>query len=232
MRVHVLQHIPFEGLGSIQAWLDRRRAKISWTCFFESDQLPEVSDLDFIIALGGPMSVNDEQSFPWLTEEKQFVAAAIKAGKPVLGICLGAQLIASSLGASVYPGAHKEIGWFDIESTTDSEQVFHFPKRSSVFHWHGETFDLPSGAIQLARSAVCENQAFQLGTNVIGLQFHLEMMPENVDAITTHCKNELVEGAFIQTAATIRRMPAREYEQTNRLMDKVLDYITQSIIVA
>jgi GMP synthase-like glutamine amidotransferase len=227
MKVQVLQHVPFEGLGSIQQWLDARGAVTQWTRFYEAHRLPDMADVDLIIALGGPMSVNDESTLPWLVEEKRLIAKAIKAGKPVLGICLGAQLIANALGARIYPNPQKEIGWFDIESTSERSAFFRFPEKSTVFHWHGETFDLPPGAVQLARSAACVNQAFQIGERVIGLQFHLETTPESADAITTNCRDELVKAAYIQSEATIRSAESASYARINALMDEVLNYITR-----
>ena len=119
MRIHVLQHVAFEGLGCIEAWLENRHAIVTFTRFFESDALPNLDDVDFIIALGGPMSVNDEDRFPWLADEKQFLAKAIQENKIVLGICLGCQLIASALGAKVYPNRDQEIGWFPVEKKFD-----------------------------------------------------------------------------------------------------------------
>jgi GMP synthase-like glutamine amidotransferase len=229
MRVQILQHVPFEGLGSIQSWLDARGADVNWTLFYDNPQLPDLVDVDLIIALGGPMSVNDEAELPWLVDEKQFIAAAIRAGKAVLGICLGAQLIASSLGASVYPNKLKEIGWFDIKSVSENPDCFCFPKWATVFHWHGETFDLPPGAIRLASSAACANQAFQIGANVIGLQFHLETTPDSADAIITHCRDELVAGEFVQTEGVMRAVEASSYPRINALMAQVLDYLMNGI---
>lgn len=227
MNVHVLQHVPFEGLGSIGAWLDERGAQTQYTRFFDSARLPGLTDLDLIIAMGGPMSVNDEADLPWLGEEKRFVAEAIQGGKAVLGICLGAQLIANALGAPVYPGPHKEIGWFDIESTSSSSVLFQFPEKTKVFHWHGETFDLPPGATQLARSGGCENQAFQIGPRAIGLQFHLETTPESAASLIANCRNELVPGRFIQSEEELRRVPASAYAGINALMAQVLAYLTR-----
>ena len=228
MKVHVLQHVPFEGLGSIESWLVERGAKIGTTRFFEVPLLPHVANLGLIIALGGPMSVNDEADLPWLKAEKRFISEAIHAGKPVLGICLGAQLIASALGARVYPGQHKEIGWFDIESTSNRPDLFQFPKTAKVFHWHGETLDLPPGAFRLARSKGCENQAFQVGPKVMGLQFHLETTPESADSLIVHCGNELVDGPFIQSEEELRKVPAAAYAAINALMAEVLTYLTRS----
>lgn len=227
MKVHVLQHVPFEGLGSIEPWLVARGATVSYTRFFESSRLPKPMDLDLVIALGGPMSVNDEADLPWLKEEKRFVAEAVNSGKAVLGICLGAQLIAGARGARVYPGPHKEIGWFDIESTSDRPDMFRFPKKMKVFHWHGETFDLPRDATRLARSAGCQNQAFQIGSRAIGLQFHLETTPASTESLIVHCRNELVDGRFIQSEEELREAPMAAYAAVNALMDDVLTYLTR-----
>ena len=226
MNVHVLQHVPFEGLGSIESWLKSHNADVSTTRFFENPTLPLLNDLDLVIAMGGPMSVTDEAALPWLVQEKRFVREAIRRGIPVLGVCLGAQLIASALGARVYQNPRKEIGWFQIEATPASGDVFRFPGKCTVFHWHGETFDLPSGAIRLARSAACDNQAFQLGRNVIGLQFHLETTPESAWSLIDNGKDELVAGPYIRTEAELREAPDAAYAEINSLMGKVLSYIT------
>ncbi len=227
MNVHILQHVPFEGLGSMEPWLRMHSAKISTTRFYEPWTLPDVDQLDLIIAMGGPMSVNDEAELPWLVKEKQFIRAAIQQGIPVLGICLGAQLIASALGARVYAGRQREIGWFDIDAVPHACGAFTFPKTATVFHWHGETFDLPAAAVHLARSVACEHQAFQIGPNVIGLQFHLETTPASADAIITHCRNELVADTFVQTEDALRAVPAAAYECINALMAEVLDYLVR-----
>ena len=171
MKVHVLQHVPFEGLGSMAAWLSDRGAEVQYTRFFASPDLPDPGNLDLVIAMGGPMSVNDEREYPWLAAEKAFIRETVRRGTAVLGVCLGAQLIAGALGAKVFPNAEKEIGWFPVEAVAADGDVFRLPRKATVFHWHGETFDLPRGAVRIARSAGCENQAFQIGKNVIGLQF-------------------------------------------------------------
>jgi len=226
MRVHVLQHVAFEDIGNMATWLANRNAAMSYTRFYETSSLPELDDIDLIIAMGGPMSVNDEAELPWLKAEKQFIRTAIERGLPVIGICLGAQLIASALGARIYPNKNKEIGWFDIEATPTAANVFAFPPRATVFHWHGETFDLPRGAIRLAKSSGCENQAFQIGTNVIGLQFHLETTPESLDAIATNCGDELVEATYVQSETEIRAVPGAAYAGIANLMNNILDYVT------
>jgi GMP synthase-like glutamine amidotransferase len=229
VHVHVLQHVPFEDLGSIAGWLAQRDAAVTYTRFYESATLPDPSAVDLVIALGGPMSVNDERDLPWLVAEKTFVHACVAAGKPVLGICLGAQLIASAQGALVYPGPCKEIGWFPIAGVPVPAGAFAFPATTTVFHWHGETFDLPDGAVPLARSAGCEHQAFQLGSRVIGLQFHLDTTADAADAIIGHCRDELVDGTYIQSEAAMRGVPPSTYAAINALMAEVLSYLTRDV---
>jgi GMP synthase-like glutamine amidotransferase len=173
------------------------------------------------------MSVNDEQMFPWLVHEKRFIGDVIARGKPVLGICLGAQMIANVLGSKVYPNPEKEIGWFPIQSTptTGPHNVFRFSDQCMVFHWHGETFDLPQGATRLAKSAACRNQAFQFGANVIGLQFHLETTPASARELVANCRDELVPAKYVQSEASILAVPAEHYRAINTLMDEVLSFL-------
>lgn len=226
-RAHYLQHVPFEGLGSIAAWLDAAGYRTTCTRFFESADLPAAQEIDLLVVMGGPMSVNDEARHPWLAEEKSFVRAVIDAGKPVLGVCLGAQLIAAALGARVYANADKEIGWLPVQATATGAGLFRFPAQAEVFHWHGETFDLPPGATRLASSAGCANQAFQYGERVIGLQFHLETTPDTAHEIVAHCRDELRPARYVQDAAQILAAPPARYADINRLMAQVLDWLTR-----
>lgn len=231
MKVHVLQHAPFEDLGSIRFCLDQRGAEISYTRCFAGERVPRLAEFDLLIAMGGPMSVNDEQDFPWLKDEKLLIQNAIARDIPVLGVCLGAQLIAGALGARVYPNPVKEIGWFPIHAVERAESSFVFPSACTVFHWHGETFDLPEGATPLARSEACEHQAFQLKRNVIGLQFHLEMTPESTLAMVENCRHELIPDRYVQSEAELRAAPASRYRITNDLMSEVLSYLVGALVV-
>lgn len=227
MIARVLQHVPFEGLGHIARWLDARSADIRWTRLHAGDAVPDSPDADLIIALGGPMSVNDEHEFPWLRAEKAFLRRAVERGGAVLGICLGAQLIASSFGARVYPNREREIGWFDIEGLPGGPDDFPFAPRERVFHWHGETFDLPPGARPLARSAACEHQAFQIGPRTLGLQFHLETTPASARQLVEHARRELTAARFVQSERDILGAPDTDFERIHRRMADVLDYLTR-----
>lgn len=228
MKVHVLQHVPFEDIGSMASWFRENGARINYTRFFQSHVLPDVRDVDLVVAMGGPMSVNDESTLPWLRQEKQFIRDVIGRGIPVVGICLGAQLIAGAMGARVFKNREKEIGWYPVESVPSAGNVFCFPEKCTVFHWHGETFDLPSGAVLLARSDRCKNQAFQIGRRVIGMQFHMETTPESVELLIENCGDELLPDPGIQTREEIRKAPVDLYRAINGLMCDILAFVTKT----
>ena len=226
MHAHYLQHVPFEGLGSIEPWLLERDYTISHTPLFASQDVPAPASIDLLIVLGGPMSVNDETDYPWLVAEKHFIHEYLTTGKPLLGICLGAQFIASASGAKVYPNTEKEIGWFPVTAVPRAPTCFQFPPTLTAFHWHGETFDLPAHATLLASSAACKHQAFQMGSNIIGLQFHLETTPEAARKLVTNCRHEITPAPFVQTEQQIRAASQRNYEIINGEMNRVLTYLT------
>jgi GMP synthase-like glutamine amidotransferase len=226
MRAHYFQHVPFEELGSIRPWLEAAGCEITVTQFFKSWELPDPGEIDLLVVMGGPMSVNDEIQYPWILPEKDYIRNAVRSGKSVLGICLGAQLIASAMGARVYKNSEKEIGWFPVNWIAPLEgATFEFPASSEVFHWHGETFDLPNGALQLANSAGCKNQAFQLGKSVIGLQFHLESTKESTMELVQHCRDELVPSRFVQTEKIILSASPEKYRRINAMMGRILDFL-------
>lgn len=226
MKVHWFQHVPFEGLGSILPWLIAHGHSVHHHAVYNYTVLPDLPEVDALIVMGGPMSVNDTIALPWLSSEKQFIRQMLAAGKPVLGICLGAQLIANALGAEIYANPEKEIGWWPLHkmTSTESAATFQFPVDFEAFHWHGETFDLPPAATLLASSEVCQNQAFQLGKNVIGLQFHLETTAASAAALVDNCPADLAPATYVQNAQQILTKTNEDYLRLNALMADVLDY--------
>lgn len=224
MRVHTLQHVPFEGLGNIAPWLDARGAELRTTQLFAGEQPPAIDEFDWLIVMGGPMGVHDEDASPWLPAEKRCIAAAVAEKKSVLGICLGAQLIAAALGERVYTNAEPEIGWFPIrppKPAGDSPFAAAFASPLCVFHWHGQTFDLPPGATHLVESDACRNQAFSLDDHLVALQFHLETTPESARAMVAHCGDDLVVGPYVQSAAEILGATTH-YRGIHATLDRVL----------
>ena len=206
-KIHYFQHVPFEGLGLIEEWIAKKGLSLSATKFYENPILPNHEDYDGLIIMGGSMSIHDDSMYNWLAEEKQHIKKAIELNKPILGICLGAQLIASVLRAKIIKAEQKEIGWFPIawHDTAINNPIFYgLNPAMNVFHWHGEKFIIPEGAIHLASSQACENQAFLYNKNVLGLQFHLEMNEESIDKIIKNCGDEITISRTIQSAETIR----------------------------
>lgn len=229
MHVHYLQHEPFEDLGSIEPYLLEKGYSISVTQFFNDEGLPKISSLDWLIVMGGSMGVQDELDYPWLKTEKEFIKSAIDAGKTVIGICLGAQLIAEVMGAKIYKNKYREIGWFNIETNPQIEQTVLkniFPPRIEVFHWHGDTFDIPQNAIPIASNAATQNQGFIFDSRVIALQFHLETTPASARALIENCRDELDNSKYVQDENEFLSNPNR-FNSTNHLMYQILDRLEQ-----
>ncbi len=226
MRLHVLQHVPFEGLGHIDSWIRRRGHRLTLSRLYEGAKLPDPEAFDRLVILGGPMNIHEEAAYPWLVEEKALIKAALAAGKSAVGICLGAQLLADGLGSRVYAGSHREIGWFPVRLTAAGQRTAlteGLPAVTTVFHWHGDTFDLPPGAVHLFESEACANQAFLLDNRILGLQFHLESTPETVQQLLTHCRDELIPGPFIQGVAQIADTVPERFARINNLLETLLD---------
>lgn len=213
----------------MEDWVRRPSNKVTATRFYEDERMPFVELFDTLIILGGPMSVHDEKQYPWLVQEKQLIQKAIERGKKVIGICLGAQLIAEVLGATVSKNTYREIGWMPVTQTASARSHALFsdlPHTMDVFHWHGETFDLPKGAAHLLSSEGCVNQAFSYGDNVLALQFHMEMTQDAIKLISEYCQDELIEGPYIHKEETF-------YNEDNTLranqwMYQLLNKFTQA----
>ncbi len=224
MRIHHLQHVPFEGLGSMESFLKMRGHQLSSTHLYREQALPDVRNLDWLIIMGGPMGVYDMAEYPWLAAEKTMIHEAIASGKIVLGICLGAQLIADVLGADVVKNKYREIGWFPIHKTDQADQTLLgnvLPPEMDVFHWHGDTFAIPKEAVHLASSEACLHQGFIYQNRVVGFQFHLETTPASAKALTEHCGNEIDGSRYVQDAAAMLSDETR-FKQINQVMYAVL----------
>jgi GMP synthase-like glutamine amidotransferase len=180
----VLRHVPHEHLGTLSNTLKANNLDYEYVDLYE-DRNPDVrlDNTSTLIILGGPMNVYETEKHPFLELEDRLIKEAMTREIPILGICLGAQLLAKALGGRVMKNKEKEIGWYPLQTTddADSDDLFrHFNSEETVFQWHGDTFEIPKGAVHLATSPLCLNQAFRYGTNVYGLQFHLEVTPEMI----------------------------------------------------
>lgn len=222
MKVHWLQHAQHEQLGCIAPWLQRRGHRLTCTRLYEGDALPDPRSLDWLLVLGGPMNVYEDRRYPWLKPEKQFINDAIVNNVPVLGICLGAQLIADVLGAKVRRNVHSEIGFFDVIKTAEGGNyapMHEMPQRFKAFHWHGDTYDIPAGAKQLHKSDACVNQSFSWGPRVLALQFHLEVTRKDAEAWLDLAGQQ--NGQYVQSRRQILGNP-RRFQANHRQMQQLL----------
>ncbi len=204
MKIHVFQHEAFEGLGGMEAWFKSKGHSITYTRFYLGEKSVELQAFDALVVMGGSMGVYDEAIYPWLIEEKLALRLAIEDEKIVLGICLGAQLIASVTGGTVSRNHFKEIGWHEVRRIEGGVWDKIFPATMITFHWHGDTFSLPPGAKHLVGSEACENQAFAIGEKVLGLQFHPEVTVKTIEALMADCENDLTPGPFVQGKEMLR----------------------------
>ena len=228
MKIYYLQHVPFEGPGSIETWAKVNGHKIKAVQMFNSEPLPDIDDIDWLVIMGGPMNVYEDNKYPWLLCEKKFLESAIKKGKVVIGICLGAQLIAEVLGSRVYSNGCREIGWYPVNKEAESERsklAAFMPQELSVFHWHGDTFDIPEEAVHIAGSKTCKNQGFIFDERVAGLQFHLEITPTGAEALIKNCADEIIDTPFIQSSREMLSDNIR-FHKTNKVMDRLLNMLS------
>jgi GMP synthase-like glutamine amidotransferase len=227
MRVHWLQHAEHEELGCIGPWLAARQFRVRSTRLHAGDTPPAVTDFDWLIVMGGPMNIYQHDRYPWLIHEKALIRDACVNNKKVLGICLGAQLLADVLGGRVTQNGHQEIGWFDVQLTEEGSRnkfFYGIPASFPAFHWHGDTFAMPPGHQNLIKSDACVNQAFA-GASCLGLQFHLEVT--HADAQRWLALDAPVAERHVQPAEEILREPAR-FAQNNRLMEQILDRFVET----
>jgi GMP synthase-like glutamine amidotransferase len=208
LRIQVLQHEPFEGAGLTEEWAKANGHPLSVIHVYENEALPALETFDWLVIMGGAMSVNDESEYGWLKPEKELIRKAVKTGKIIVGICLGSQLIANALGQKVYPNPAKEIGWFPIFLTSEGLQSDFLAEKwnnQSFFHWHGETFDLPENAINLAYTEGCRKQAFSIGNKVFAFQFHPETNAQTFGQMVNAGGAELIKDKYVMTAAEMKK---------------------------
>ena len=226
MRIHSLLHESFEDSGYIRVWAEDNGHPFSETQLFSGDKLPNPEEYDLLVVMGGPMNVYEEEKYSWLSEEKRYLKSAIDSGKKVLGICLGAQLVASGLGAEVTKNATSEIGWFEVEQTDDGKNTVlcsRIPDRFFSLHWHGDTCAIPDGSVHLFRSAACKDQGFLYGNTVLGLQFHPEATRENLQNLVDNCPGDIADDSeFVQTVTEI--LDESHIGPANEIMAGILDY--------
>lgn len=176
MRVIVLQHAACEGPGEIARWAGARGHTVAVRHLYAGDALPVLDEFDLLVVMGGEMNIYQYRDYPWLKPERELIAATMQVGKRVIGICLGAQLIADALGSRVTQNRFHEIGWLPVDFTPEARKHFPaLPASATVLHWHGDTYELPRGALCLAANDACPEQGFVIDGKCLGLQFHLEM---------------------------------------------------------
>jgi GMP synthase-like glutamine amidotransferase len=227
MRLQVFQHVAFEGPGEIARWARERGQELAMTPWHDGAGAPDLAKVDGLIVMGGPMNIYEHRAHPWLPAEKEFLARALEQGRPVVGICLGAQLLADVLGGRVHQNPVKEIGWWPVKwrAAARTAPGWDFlPRASTPLHWHGDTFSLPPGAQWLAETGECPRQAFAWGRQALGLQFHLEANETSLKALIKNCGDELTPGGpKVQTAAKLRQGLARHQPGNLPLLWKLLD---------
>ncbi len=205
MKVLVIQHVSYESSGILAPYLGKSGHKVSHLRLYQPNARfsKDLLKNDLFVFMGGPMSVNEEEKFPFLINENRFILDLLDKNKAILGVCLGSQLLAKALGSKIYKAREKEIGWYDVDSTKAGLRDTCFKRLSRdvngnlrVFHWHGETFDLPKNAVLLAGSKSCPNQAFRYGRKAYAVQFHLEMNRPLINRWLKHGRKEILENGF------------------------------------
>lgn len=227
MKIQVFQHVPFEGPGTIAPFLEASGQHHIDIVHLYRGELPSKDDSDLLVVMGGPMGVYDESEYSWLVEEKHAIGRHLDAGGKALGICLGAQLIASVMGAEVRSMGYREIGWYQVDTEPQWQDGWSqglFPEHFEPLHWHGDTFDIPTGATRIGSSAACENQGFVVGDQIVALQFHLEFDARSVRRLAKAVPAELDGSAHVQTESQMLADEQR-FKDANSLMQKLLGRI-------
>ena len=202
MRLHLIEHDPdYFNETNITLWAKKKGYHVTKTEVFNQQRLPQLDDFDWLMIMGGSQHIWQEEANPWIIGEKKFIREALTTGKNILGVCLGAQLVAESLGSEVFTNIHEEIGWHEVSVSREGKDTFLFrdiPDRFMTFHWHSDHFSLPSGCTRLASSEPTQNQAFiHESYPVVGLQFHPEYTRAIVESYADQYGHEWVPAPFV-----------------------------------
>ena len=231
MHINILQHVPFEKPGIITDWASKNNYNLTYTKLYEDYTMPDIDNIDLLVVMGGPMSFDEFDIYHWLKEEIEFIKKAIKTNKAILGICLGAQLIVQALNGNPLHGKYKEIGWFPVKfdklELTKIGWDF-FPVELDVFHWHGDTFEIPKDAVHIAKSNAFQNQAFIFKDRIIGLQFHLEVKIDSILELVNNCREEIIKDKYIQSEYDILNN-RKNIAANNNLMIKILERLKDNV---
>lgn len=232
MRIHALINYSMANLGTIEEWTKEKGFQITTTKVYETTKFPSADEFDLLIILGGTMGAYEEEDNPWLRQEKKFISSVIKQNKAVLGICLGAQLIAETIGGKVYPHVHEEIGWWDVhfsENVKNYDLFEGLSEQLSLFQYHGDTFDLPTDAVWLAASEASKNQAFIYKDNVLGLQFHPEFSKAQLENIVSKHGEDITPGPYTQMPKEFLTK-TNNFAQAKEFLFTLLDNFSKKIL--
>ncbi|MCR5028611.1 MAG: gamma-glutamyl-gamma-aminobutyrate hydrolase family protein [Fibrobacter sp.] len=219
METYIFQHVAFEGPGAILPYLESKGHHVHLVKLYAGDPVPSSLDVDFAVLMGGPMSALEEDKYPFMAEEKQLCRELFAAEKPVLGICLGAQIMANAFFAQIRQNPEKEIGFYPV--------TFENGFTVNAFHWHGETFDIPEYAESIAYSEACRNQGFKIGRS-LGLQFHLETTEDSLNSLLENGAEELeqalsAKAKYVQSKSQILETAKTALPELNAALSELLD---------
>jgi len=223
MKISVLQHAEYEGPGEIAGWAQERGHTVAVTHLYRGDALPQWDSFDLLVVMGGEMNIYQYRDWPWLKPEREMIEAALATGKRVVGICLGAQLIADALGARVIQNPEFELGWLPVAFTPEARDVFpHLPETATILHWHGDAFELPEGAVRFAETPGCPEQGFLMAGKCLALQFHLEADP-HLAAQMVQSQEVWPSGPYVQTRLEVLVQAAIHHQATRKILHGLLD---------
>lgn len=231
----VFQHVPYEPLGTLDPLIRQHRHRIRYVNFSrENGTIPDLSSYDALIVLGGPMNVDQTDDYPFLLTEIKAIQQALAAKMPILGICLGSQLLAAALGSTVYSAKEKELGWYKLQPTSQGASdplIQHWQDEETIFQWHSYTFDLPKDAIHLVKNEACPNQAYRYSDNAYGFQFHLEITADLIERWLTipNYQHELEDLTQHESAQHILQANEQHLENSLRLSKKVFESFLELI---